>query len=262
MKKLIAVICALCVIAFAAASAEGIMGQEIPDFTVSLTDGSSVTLSELLKEKELVVLNVFATWCGPCQAEFPEMEEAYQKYSDRIEIVAVSGAMDDTMEEVSAFREAFGLSFPMGMAGDAMDFLEADGFPTTVMIDRNGKAGAFRLGMFSSGEQFEAMLLPFLGEDYQEKLVVPVCVVDNKWQLVSGAQIRCCAGEACEVIETGDEGYGVLVMDPQETYQITILALPEGYSFDPEAEAKMDTYGNYVLYVTKDKPAEEEKAGS
>ena len=50
-------------------------GQEVPDFTVSLTDGTTASLSELLGEKELVVLNIFATWCAPCEMEFPEMEK-------------------------------------------------------------------------------------------------------------------------------------------------------------------------------------------
>ncbi len=53
-------------------------GQAMPDFTVSLTDGTTAALSEILKEKELVVLNIFASWCGPCEKEFPEMEKVYQ----------------------------------------------------------------------------------------------------------------------------------------------------------------------------------------
>ena len=49
-------------------------GEIIPDFTVSLTDGTTATLSDILKEKDLVVLNIFASWCGPCEKEFPDME--------------------------------------------------------------------------------------------------------------------------------------------------------------------------------------------
>jgi thiol-disulfide isomerase/thioredoxin len=72
-------------------------GQEAPDFVLPLTDGSEAKLSELLKDKEVVVLNIFASWCGPCEKEFPDMEKTYQKYKDKMEIVAVSGdlVLDD-----------------------------------------------------------------------------------------------------------------------------------------------------------------------
>ena len=50
-----------------------------------------------LRNKEVVVLNIFASWCGPCEKEFPDMEKTYQKYKDKMEIVAVSGdlVLDD-----------------------------------------------------------------------------------------------------------------------------------------------------------------------
>ena len=76
-------------------------GQEAPDFALPLTDGSEAKLSELLKDKEVVVLNIFASWCGPCEKEFPDMEKTYQKYKDKMEIVAVSGDLVlDEMEDM------------------------------------------------------------------------------------------------------------------------------------------------------------------
>ena len=74
MKKLISMILLAVLLAAAfssvacADSGIGIEpGQPMPDFTVSLTDGTTATLSKLLKEKDLVVLNIFASWCGPCE---------------------------------------------------------------------------------------------------------------------------------------------------------------------------------------------------
>ena len=73
MKKLISVLlavlllAALCGIASADTGIGVEPGQQMPDFTVSLTDGSTATLSELLKEKDLVVLNIFASFCKPCE---------------------------------------------------------------------------------------------------------------------------------------------------------------------------------------------------
>ena len=136
MKKLISILLAVLLIAVlgVTAYADAGVGVEpggaMPDFTVSLTDGSTATLSELLKEKDLVVLNIFASWCGPCEREFPDMETVYQANSDRMVILSVSGDPNDTMEVISAYKDSHALSFPMGLAGDALDFITVPGFPT------------------------------------------------------------------------------------------------------------------------------------
>ena len=64
------------------------LGDTVENFSVTTTDGRTLTLDELLKEKDCVVVNVFTTWCGPCKAEFPEMEKAYEKDHARYELVA------------------------------------------------------------------------------------------------------------------------------------------------------------------------------
>ena len=47
------------------------VGDTMDDFTITLTDGTDVTLSELLKTHKAVLINIWATWCGPCREEFP-----------------------------------------------------------------------------------------------------------------------------------------------------------------------------------------------
>ena len=173
MKKLICILLivlmmtALGCTAFAETGGIGVeAGQTMPDFTVSLTDGTSATLSELLKEKDLVVLNVFATWCKPCESEFPDMERVYQANSDRMVILSVSGDPDDTMEMIADYKDSHSLTFPMGMAGDALDFLNVTGFPTTVFITREGKVGFVKVGAFIIEGDFEGKVNTFLSADY------------------------------------------------------------------------------------------------
>ena len=161
MKKIICILLALLLLAglscTAFAAQEGVQpGDSMPDFTVALSDGTSATLSELLKGNDLVVLNVFATWCGPCKLEFPEMEKTYQAHSDRMVILSVSGDPADTREMIAAYKEENALSFPMGMAGDALDFLDVTAYPTTVFIDRDGKVGFYKVGSFVQEGDFEA----------------------------------------------------------------------------------------------------------
>lgn len=141
-------------------------GQVMPDFTVSLTDGTNATLSEILAEKDLVVLNIFASWCGPCEREFPEMEEVYQENRDRMEIISVSGDPSDTMEMIADYKAGHNLTFPMGLAGDGLSFLKVASFPTTIIIDRSGKVGLIKIGAFVSKEDFEEKVSHFLSPDY------------------------------------------------------------------------------------------------
>ena len=175
MKNLISVLlavlllAALCNIASAETGIGVEPGQQIPDFTVPLTDGTTATLSELLKEKDLVVLNIFASFCKPCEREFPEMEEVYQANRDRMEIVSVSGYSVDTMDVIAAYKESHGLSFPMGLTGDGLSFLSATSYPTTIMIDRNGMVGLVKVGAFVDKAEFESKVNYFLSADYNGK---------------------------------------------------------------------------------------------
>ena len=175
MKKIISILLTVLLIAALGCSAyadSGIgvePGQAMPDFTVSLTDGTTATLSELLKEKDLVVLNIFASWCGPCEREFPEMETVYQANSDHMVILSVSGDPADTMEMISDYKASPSLSFPMGLAGDALDFLTIPGFPTSIFIDRSGNVGFIKVGAFASQEEFEGKVNTFLSADYNGK---------------------------------------------------------------------------------------------
>ncbi len=139
-------------------------GQTMPDFTVSLTDGTTVTLSKLLEEKDLVVLNLFINGCGPCEREFPVMN-AVRLDNPRMEIVAVSCEPADTMESIADCKESHALSFPMGLQGDALSSLTVDVFPTTLFIDRNGTVGLIAVGAFTDRESFESEVDCFLSPD-------------------------------------------------------------------------------------------------
>ena len=176
MKKVLSIILlavllttALSITAYAETGVGVEPGQQMPGFTVPLTDGTTATLSELLKEKDLVVLNIFASWCKPCEREFPEMERVYQANWDRMEIISVSGDHNDTMEVISAYKESHALSFPMGLAGDGLSFLTLSGFPTTILIDRSGAVGLVKVGAFIDGEEFENKVNHFLSPDYNGK---------------------------------------------------------------------------------------------
>ena len=141
-------------------------GQKMPDFTVSLTDGTTATLSELVSENDLTVLNIFASWCKPCELEFPEMEQVYEANSDRMVILSVSAEPKDTLEIIADYKKSHNLSFPMGIAGDALSFITIPGFPTTFFIDGDGDICYIRVGSFGDSGEFEKKVGYFLSQDY------------------------------------------------------------------------------------------------
>ena len=75
-----------------------IPGQVAPDFTLTTLSGESVSLSEVLSENEMVLVDFWASWCGPCIRSFPALKKMYSKYQDHgFEIVTIS--IDDTFDE-------------------------------------------------------------------------------------------------------------------------------------------------------------------
>lgn len=88
------VACTMCLSLFSVAAAEESggyeVGDKIDDFTITTADDQVIQLSELLKEKKAVVLNLWYIDCYYCNLEFPTIEQVYQAMNDDIEIVALS----------------------------------------------------------------------------------------------------------------------------------------------------------------------------
>ena len=208
-------------------------GQEAPDFALPLTDGSEAKLSELLKDKEVVVLNIFASWCGPCEKEFPDMEKTYQKYKDKMEIVAVSGDLVlDEMEDMVKYKEEHNLSFPIGMKNESIDSLKVGGFPTTYIIDRNGRIVFSQSGAFLHEGDFEKVVTSLMGDDYEGKQVAlyNFYVTKNDKDRVSGIEIRLYNDTVDETITTGEDGIASYFTQDAQDLKIEILNLPDGYT--------------------------------
>ncbi|MBQ1256323.1 MAG: TlpA family protein disulfide reductase [Clostridia bacterium] len=138
-------------------------GSLILDFSIETHDGKTFNLFETLKEKELVVINIWASWCGPCRSEFPHMQEVYEEYSDRIEIIAVSCEPSDTERAIGEFAKELGLTFPIGRDTANLAYLfEASSIPTTAIVNKSGKIELIMAGAMRSAEDFKTLLDAFL----------------------------------------------------------------------------------------------------
>ncbi len=146
------------------------LGDVMYDFAVATPDGTTVKLSEMLQEKEVVLLNFWYTTCQYCVAEFPYMNEAYNQYSDKVGIIALDPMDSDS--EVAAFQQQNGLSFTMATCNAAWPTaFGVAAYPTTIVVDRYGVICMIETGGLPSLRPFISIFDHFTGDDYQQKLI-------------------------------------------------------------------------------------------
>ena len=135
------------------------VGYKAPGFTARNLKGNRVRLAD--HEGKVIILNLWATWCGPCRVEMPGLENLYRRFrSEGLEVLAVS--LDKGgVEKVQAFTDDYQLSFPVLLdpEGQVESLYESFTIPTTFVIDRKGMVVAEVDGAknWESEETFEAL---------------------------------------------------------------------------------------------------------
>jgi len=114
-------------------------GELAPDFVLETLEGETVKLSDYHGKK--VILNFWATWCGPCRQEMPAMQEFYDDYADEVEILAVNVTdSEKTIDDVQDFIDEFDFTYPTLLDTDmsVSNEYKAVGLPTTYFIGTDG----------------------------------------------------------------------------------------------------------------------------
>ncbi len=122
------------------------IGNLAPDFTLQTDGGETVSLSDL--RGQVVLLNFWGTWCGPCRREMPEFQRIYEERADEgFTILAV--AIRDNVDNVVEFRREFGLSFTLALDSDnaVADLYGIQTAPSTLIISPDGVVVAKHFGM-------------------------------------------------------------------------------------------------------------------
>lgn len=111
------------------------IGTKAPDFQLKTLTGETIKLSSLKGKK--VMLNFWATWCPPCKAEMPEIEQFYKTASKDIVILAVN---IDPQNDVKGFIDKNKITFPilLDTSGNVNQSYQIISIPTTYFIDSNG----------------------------------------------------------------------------------------------------------------------------
>ena len=147
------------------------LGDVIRDFTVTTSDGRTVVLSELLKEKDAVLLNFWYTTCSWCIEEFPYMESAYQTYKEDIGIVALNPYTSDSIESIRLFKDQYGLTFDVARDVGLSTAFGVTAYPTSVMVDRYGTICLIVNGAITGEKYFNVIFEHFIGTDYKQMLI-------------------------------------------------------------------------------------------
>jgi thiol-disulfide isomerase/thioredoxin len=118
------------------------------DFTLKDVEGKDVSLQSF--KGKVIVLDFWATWCGPCKVEIPHFIEFQQKYGSKgLQIVGIS--VDDTADKLVPYVKEMGMNYPVlqGLGHDAVQDAYGPilGIPVSVMISRDGKVCATHTGL-------------------------------------------------------------------------------------------------------------------
>lgn len=134
--------------------------EQAQDFNVVDMEGKAVLLSEHFGKP--IMINFWATWCGPCRSELQFFDELYQKYGDEVDFMMVNltDGTRDTEKGVKSFIEENGYTFPIYLdkAYDAATAYGIYSIPMTVMIDSDGKISDTHIGSMDK-ETIEGYLL-------------------------------------------------------------------------------------------------------
>ena len=129
--------CLFTAFAVTSLASSSLEGQAAPDFALKSSSGDNVRLSEF--HGDVVMINFWATWCGPCRQEMPLLDELYQRYS-RVGFNLLGVNIDDDSRRAMQMIEELGVDFPV-LFDDSKEvsrLYNVNAMPVTVLVDRAG----------------------------------------------------------------------------------------------------------------------------
>ncbi len=127
-----------------------VRGSLAPDFELADISGEQVALSDL--RGRVVLINFWATWCGPCRVEMPALQSRYERYRPDLAVLAVD--FDEPEDLVRDFAQEFGLTFNVLLdPGAAIQTLyQVRGYPTSVFVDEQGVIRIIHIGIMADSQ--------------------------------------------------------------------------------------------------------------
>jgi cytochrome c biogenesis protein CcmG, thiol:disulfide interchange protein DsbE len=137
-------------------------GQKAPGFNLTTFEGQQISLDDL--KGKVVLLNFWASWCITCKDEAPYLEQVWQQYSSRDDVVFLGVAWTDTDSKAKGYIQNFNITYLNGpdLGTRISQTYRITGVPETYIIDRNGVLVDVHLVPFSSKHEITAIIDPLI----------------------------------------------------------------------------------------------------
>ena len=146
-------------------------GSIMQELEVTTPDGETIKVSQLLKEKKVVMLNFFFLSCQPCKNEFPFMQEAYAAAGEDVAIIALT-PVDNDDEAIKKYAKELGLTFYVAKCDSRWEqVFSISQYPTSVVIDRYGMISLVHNQSVPNKETFEAIFNFYKADTYKQQVV-------------------------------------------------------------------------------------------
>jgi peroxiredoxin len=129
------------------------VGQKAPDFSLADLKGMTVRLDDF--RGKVVIINFWATWCAPCREEMPLLQQFALANSQDAVVIGID--LDEPEDLVTSFVEQYKIDFPilMDAGGKVADRYVVHGFPTSILINPEGKITAIHIGKLTQADLSE-----------------------------------------------------------------------------------------------------------
>lgn len=140
------------------------VGEKAPEFTLTSFDGQTYNLADL--KGKVVLVNIWASWCKPCEEEAPYLETAWRNYQARGDVIFLGVAWTDTDKKSLEYLQKFDITYPNGpdLGTRIYQAYRATGVPETYIIDRNGILAYVKISPFESPAEIQQVVDGVLGK--------------------------------------------------------------------------------------------------